>query len=539
MNSDSPSMTAGHVRLLTRPLPAHAPAVPLPAPGSMLRVFVGAIAIGSTAAIVGAYYVTLAASFPPGALGRFLLLLGALVLLSIVGVWLVHRRLSARLVAWLRRPGDAVELAAWRQAINYPAHLSLAVGVSALAVSLVSALATAVSVGAPHGAALGLHIAVGGLLAAVLDAIFAWLYTDSATRPLRRAMAVRDPMLPVTGPGIVSLGLAAKMAIVIVGVSLVGSVVAGTLAYREAAAAIASGNPGSLALDLVLVTATGLAVSLSGCLLVTRHTTEPLRELTTLVTELNPERYTQRGVPMSADEVGHLMAAVNSMLGGLEERDFIKDAFSRYVTRQVTDVVLQGGLELGGELLTATILMADIRGFTTLSEKMPPRQVVRMLNRYFTEMVEECMEHGGMIDKFIGDAIMVVFGAPVRQAPEQSALSAARAALGMQRRLERLNEAFAADGLPTLHIGIGIHTGEAIAGNIGAPQRLDYTLIGDVVNTVARIEGACKDVGQDLLLSEATRLLLGERVRVGEPLIVHLKGKALPSSVYPLFSLVS
>jgi adenylate cyclase len=352
-------------------------------------------------------------------------------------------------------------------------------------------------------------------------------------------MAVRDPMLPVTGPGIVSLGLAAKMTIVIVGVSLVGAVVTGTLAYREAEAAIASGQIGGLGLHLVIVTATGLAVSLSGCLLVTRHTTEPLRELTTLVTELNPERYTQRGVPMSADEVGNLMAAVNSMLGGLEERDFIKDAFSRYVTRQVSDVVLQGGLELGGELLTATILIADIRDFTSLSERMPPRQVVRVLNRYFTEMVEECMEHGGMIDKFIGDAMMVVFGAPVRQPPEQSALHAARAALGMLGRLDGLNRSLIADGLPALRIGMGIHTGEAIAGNIGAPQRLDYTLIGDVVNTVARIESVCKEVGADILVSEATRLLLGERARVGEARVVQLKGKAQPTPVYPLLALDS
>ena len=530
------SHAAGRMRLLPRPLPAHAPAVPLPPPGRPLQIFAGAIAIGSTAAIVGAYYVTLAARFPPSALAQFLAVLAVLVLASILGVYLVHRRLSGALVAWLRAPGDGVVLAAWRQAINYPAHISVTVGLSAVAVSLLAAAVTAVT---HDDWTLGLHIAVGGCLAATLDAIFAWLYTDWATRPLRRAMAVRDPMLPVTGPGIVSLGLAAKMTIVIVGVSLVGSVVAGTLAYREAAAAIASGQPGSLALHLVLVTATGLAVSLSGCLLVTRHTTEPLRELTTLVTELNPERYTQRGVPMSADEVGNLMAAVNSMLGGLEERDFIKDAFSRYVTRQVSDVVLQGGLELGGELLTATILIADIRDFTSLSEHMPPRQVVRVLNRYFTEMVEECMEHGGMIDKFIGDAIMVVFGAPVRQPPEQSALNAARAALGMLGRLEQLNRSFIADGLPALKIGIGVHTGEAIAGNIGAPQRLDYTLIGDVVNTVARIESACKEVGENILLSETTRQLLGERASVGEARVVHLKGKARPTSVYPLLALAT
>src|SRR5690606_5901719 len=116
---------------------------------------------------------------------------------------------------------------------------------------------------------------------------------------------------------------------------------------------------------------------------------DPLRELTDLVGTWTPEQFARRALPTGGDEVGQLSAAVNGMLVGLEERDFIKDAFTRYVTRQVRDVVMQGGLELGGELVTATILMADIRGFTPLSEHMPPKQVVRILNRYFTEMVEE------------------------------------------------------------------------------------------------------------------------------------------------------
>jgi class 3 adenylate cyclase len=531
---EASASTVAPVRLLSRPARAVGPELPLPAPSRPLRVFIGAIAIGSTAAIVGAYYITLAATFPPGTLGVFLAVLAALVGLSIGAVFLVHRRLTTRVVAWLRRPGDGVDRGAWRQALNYPVHLSLAVCVSALAVAGGAALAMAVVTGDPS---LAVHIAVGGALAAILDAIFAWLYTDYVLRSLRRVMAVREPLLPVSGPGIVHLGLGAKMAIVIVGVSLVSAVVVGTLAYRAATDALNSGDLTWLAIQLVLVTATGLLVNLSGCLLVTRHTTEPLTELTTLVAELTPERYSQRGVPMSADEVGQLTWAVNAMLGGLEERDFIKDAFSRYVTRQVSDVVLQGGLELGGELLTATILMADIRDFTGLSERMPPRQVVRVLNRYFTEMVEECMEHGGMIDKFIGDAIMVVFGAPARLTPEQSARAAAKAALGMHRRLTDLNAAFAADGLPALRIGIGVHTGEAIAGNIGAPQRLDYTLIGDSVNMAARIETACKEIDQELLVSEATRTLLGDRARVGPPCIVHLRGKARPTEVFPLLAL--
>ena len=522
-------------QLLTRPPVPVGPDLPLPSTRRLFLVFVGAIAIGSTAAAVGAYYITLATDFPPGALGRFLVLLAALVAASIAVVFLVHRRLVARLAPWLARPGDEVDPAAWRQALNYPVHLSLTVGLSAVAVSFSAAGIMAETTGDRW---LGLHIAVGGLLAAILDAIFAWLYTDAATRPLRRAMVARSPMLPVSGPGIVSLGLGAKMAIVIVGVQLAGAVISGTLAYHSAHAAIESpGEPTALALRILVITAICLAVSLSGCLLVTRHTVEPLHELTALVAKLTPEQFSRRALAASADEVGQLSAAVNSMLGGLEERDFIKDAFSRYVTRQVSDVVLQGGLELGGELLTATILMSDIRGFTELSERLPPRQVVGILNRYFTEMVEECMEHGGLIDKFIGDAIMVEFGAPVRLAPEVSARAAARAALGMKRRLARLNDALVHDGLPPLKIGIGVHTGEAIAGNIGAPQRIDYTLIGDSVNTTARIESACKEVGHDLLISETTRALLGEAAIVGEPMTVHLKGKSRPYAVYPLLGL--
>lgn len=519
------------LRLLVRPRAAPRPELPLPPPRALLKIFVGAIAIGSASAAVGAYYITLATEFTDDAQQRFLVLLAALVAASIAVVYEVHTRLTARLLAWLREPGDGVDPVAWRQALDYPVRLSVCIGLSALGVS---AVAAGVMAGVTDDLWLGVHIAVGGLLAAILDAIFAWLYTDHATEPLRRAMIARSPMLPVSGPDIIELGLGAKMAVVIVGVSLVGAVVAGTLAYRGASEAIAAGEPTSLALHMLLVTATGLAVSLTGCLLVTRHATGPLRDLTVLVAELTPERYSHRALPVSSDEVGRLSAAVNLMLGGLEERDFIKDAFSRYVTRQVSDVVLQGGLELGGELLTATILMSDIRGFTELSERLPPRQVVRMLNRYFTEMVEECMEQGGLIDKFIGDAIMVVFGAPVRLPPEASARAAARAALGMQRRLARLNAALQAEGLPPLSIGIGIHTGEAIAGNIGAPQRIDYTLIGDSVNTTARIESACKDVGHDLLISDKTRALLGDAAVVGEPVTVQLKGKSRPSEIFPL-----
>ena len=522
------------VRLLSRPQAGRRFEVKVPPARRLLQIFVGAIAIGSTAAAVGALYIMLSAVFPPGTLGFFLVALAVAVALSIAASFAFHVRASKALLAWMRAPSDDVHLDAWYQALNYPVRLSLAVGIAALAVAATVAVSTAIYAGS---LSLGLHIAVGGALAAVLDAIFAWLYTDSAMRPILQSIAARNPLLPVSGQGIISLGLGAKMAVVIIGVSVVGAVVVGTLAYRGAEEAVQSGNVDGLALQILGVTLAGLAVSLSGCLLVARQVTGPLEDLTQMLEELIPERYSSRALPIDSDEAGQLMAAVNQMLGGLEEREFIKDAFSRYVTRQVSEVVLQGGLNLGGELLDVTILMSDIRDFTPMTERMGPRQLVRLLNRYFTEMVEACVEHGGLIDKFIGDAIMVVFGAPVRLPPEVSALRAARAALEMRRRLEALNVQLAAEGLPILQTGIGIHTGEAIAGNIGAPQRLDYTVIGDSVNLTARIEAATRQVGHDLLISEATREILGDWVEVGEVIELQLKGKSAPSRIYPLRAL--
>lgn len=526
---------ATSVSLLVRPeLRDRTMDVPLPPPGRVFEIYRGAIAIGSTAAAVGAYYITLSVDLPGPVLAFFLIALVLGVGLSIGATYLLHRRLTRNLRTWLGQPEDTVDLGAWHEALNYPVLFSVAVGMAAVAVSLIVAGATALWA---QSLSLGLHIAVGGLLASLLDATFAWLYTDYRMAEVLRAMAARNPLLPVSGRGIVSLGLAVKMAIVIVGVSVVGAVVAGTLAYRGAEQAVASGDISGLALELLVVTVAGLAVSLSGCLLVARHITGPVEELTTMLAELVPERYGMRALPRKSDEAGQLMVAVNQMLDGLEEREFIKNALSRYVTHEVTDAVLAGGLNLGGELLEVTVVMSDIRDFTPLTESLPPRKLVRLLNRYFTAMVEECTAQGGMVDKFIGDAIMVVFGAPVPRPAADSALRAAKAALGMRRRLVTLNESLAAEGLPTVRIGIGIHSGEAIAGNIGSPQRLAYTVIGDSVNVCARIESTCKQLDQPILVSEVTRDLLGDRAVVSETYDIQLRGKSQSTRIMALLDL--
>ena len=168
---------------------------------------------------------------------------------------------------------------------------------------------------------------------------------------------------------------------------------------------------------------------------------------------------------------------------------------------------MQGNAELGGRTLDVTVMFCDIRGFTSLSETMPPPELVSLLNEYFTGL-EKCIRaHGGVINKYIGDAVMALFGAPVPS--EQHAEDAFAAAQDMRRELVLMNRGFASRGLPQLRFGIALHSGPVLAGNIGAASRMEYTVIGDTVNTASRIEGLCKQYGKDLLVSESTERLLG------------------------------
>ena len=160
----------------------------------------------------------------------------------------------------------------------------------------------------------------------------------------------------------------------------------------------------------------------------------------------------------------------------------------------------------GGETLEVTVMFCDIRGFTTLSEKMAPEKIVALLNEYFTGLEKCVARHGGVINKYIGDAIMVLFGAPIPSATHAS--DALAAALEMRETLSGMNKGWKERGLPEIRFGIGLHSGPVLAGNIGAANRMEYTVIGDTVNTASRIEGLCKTCQTDLLLSQSAADLI-------------------------------
>ncbi len=187
---------------------------------------------------------------------------------------------------------------------------------------------------------------------------------------------------------------------------------------------------------------------------------------------------------------------------------FIRATFGRYLSDEIVTEILERpeGLELGGDLREVTIMMSDIRGFTTLSEQLAPDQVVKMLNRYLGTMTEIIMAHHGIIDEFIGDAILAVFGAPQKR--DDDADNAARCALAMQAAMEDINRQNAAEGLPEVQTGIALNTGKVIAGNIGSERRSKYGFVGHPMNVTSRIEDLC--AGGEILISASTLQNLSE-----------------------------
>ncbi len=234
---------------------------------------------------------------------------------------------------------------------------------------------------------------------------------------------------------------------------------------------------------------------------------------------------TQLGLKRAKDRIA-------SLASDLELRNrFIYETFGRYLSSEVVANLLRTpeGLSLGGESRKVTLLMSDLRGFTPLAERIPPDRVVKLLNNYLGTMADVLLEFQGTIDEFIGDAILAIFGAPV--ARDDDAERAVACAVAMQQAMERVNQFNRREGLPQLEMGIAVHTGEVIVGNIGSHRRAKYGVVGTAVNLTARIESYT--VGGQVLISERTRREAGPEVAVaGEEVVVQMKGFERPLTAY-------
>ena len=227
---------------------------------------------------------------------------------------------------------------------------------------------------------------------------------------------------------------------------------------------------------------------------------------------------------------------LNTILKISEERlhlvKFIRNTFGRYLSKRVVDEILESpdGQEIGGRRKTVTIIMSDLRGFTSLSETRDPEDMVRLLNRYLERMSKVIVEYDGMIDEFIGDAILTVFGVPEEH--DDDPLRAVVCALAMQNALVELNNELTHEGYPALEMGIGINTGSVIVGNIGSEIRAKYGIVGATVNIASRIES--NTVGGEVLVGESTYRLVKESVTANSPHTVMMKGLKKPLVIYPV-----
>lgn len=233
--------------------------------------------------------------------------------------------------------------------------------------------------------------------------------------------------------------------------------------------------------------------------------------------------------PRTTDEFLDIGNGFNRMLEGLRERQVIRETFGRFVSPQIAEVVLSGRLPLVGERREVTMLFQDIRDFTGISEKMAPEELVGMLHQFFTEIVAAVEVEGGVVKQFLGDGVKALFGAPLAHADDPD--RAVRAALAMVARLEALNMRLSSQSLPMLRIGVGIHTGEVIAGQIGPDTRVEYDVTGDAVNVASRIEGLTKEMRTTILISEATAARLGPGFTLGRAAELPVRGKENPVKV--------
>jgi adenylate cyclase len=246
------------------------------------------------------------------------------------------------------------------------------------------------------------------------------------------------------------------------------------------------------------------------------------------------EAYTKGGYWL--DFVGPLLGMKIYIYGSrIIARRRLASAFGEYVSPEVMDRVLLDGARLGGEVRTVSVLMSDLRGFTTMSEKLQPAQITEIMNEYMTAMVDVIMNHRGMVSDFIGDGILAFFGAPSDD-PDH-AWHATQTALGMQAALDRLNAQWAKAGRPSLAMGIAVNTGSVFAGNVGSPKKKKYAVMGDPVNTVSRMEGQNRELGTSILISEATLAVVNGRVAVRDRGAVKVKGKAEPVVLFELVGL--
>jgi class 3 adenylate cyclase len=276
------------------------------------------------------------------------------------------------------------------------------------------------------------------------------------------------------------------------------------------------------------------AIGILFTLFFSNRVVRPLRLLVSGVEEVEKGNFDFRVSFKSKDEVGQLSGAFNNMAQGLKEKEQMRNTFDKYVHPSIVTDILNNPekLKLGGSREIQTVLFSDVANFTTFSEGMPPEDLILLLNDYLGAMTEEIIERQGILDKYIGDAIMAFWGAPFCKG--NHALFACQTAIAMQKKLEELRPIWKSENKPEINARIGVSTGDMIVGNLGSEHARDYTCIGDTVNYGARLEGLNKYYGTKIIIDNYTRIQAAGGIEVRELDTVVVKGRSKGSPIFEL-----
>jgi len=275
-----------------------------------------------------------------------------------------------------------------------------------------------------------------------------------------------------------------------------------------------------------------VVIALSLNFLVRKSVSNPIRNILNGMDRVRRGDFTKRIRVLSNDELGTLGDAANDMIAALMEREQIRDTFGKYVDPEIRDEILSKRIPVNGEKRQATLLFSDIRNFTHYVEQNHPEEVIQSLRDYFSAMQAAIRKHHGVVLQYVGDEVEAVFGIPL--AFDDHADRAVLAACEMKKNLEALNRSRIVQGKEPLRHGIGIHTGEVLAGTVGSVDRLSYTLIGDTVNLASRIQDLTKKTRCDILMSEETAKHLHRPFNLKNGGSHRVKGFSKPIGVFQM-----
>jgi len=433
-----------------------------------------------------------------------------LVALDNVSSTMLARRLLRPVRAWLEGARDrAATTAAWRALTSLPSDYTRRVPTIPIALVIVPfAVFATLELDLPPLSALA--ILLGMLLTLMYGAVLRFFFLESLLRPVLEDVALHMP--DDFEPGRAGVSLRRRLLIGLPAINiLTGVIVAGIEMNRHGA------RLDDLGPAVVIAVAIAFVVSLELTILLSRSIFDPIDQLRSATERVGRGDLSTRVPVVSTDETGRLAQSFNDMVAGLAERERLHEAFDVYVSPDVTEMVLRDGTHLHGEEHEVSVLVLDIRDFTQMAEQATASAIVDFLNDFYGLVVPIIERRGGRADKYVGDGLLAIFGAPepLQDHADRAVAAALEIAVAIGDRYDRVR------------VGIGVNSGQVVAGTIGGGGHVEFTVIGDAVNTADRVEQVTRQTGDTVLVTEATRALLREdHGRFENRPAVKLKGKS-------------